>query len=242
MTVPKHICLIIDYNAGLSVPSTGTWPRYVPVTSIASTSKNDSWPIFCRCQNTHAHALLCAHEQAQARPRSGRASDLGLAHGTSAARWPGGRWRKLLAGGQKDRQAFGVEGSSSARTLQAHEGRVSRLTFVWQADKQVHSLPVDKQWHCECLPPATLPSPPHFLRRCPIYTQSYCEAIFPAPNSLTLPMCWSRERLQQLQHEAIVDAALQQQVTAALSTVAQTAAAPAAPRRLAWLTVADLWV
>lgn len=99
------------------------------------------------------------------------------------------------------------------------------LTFVGQADKQGHSLPVDKQWHCRSSLPAAFPSPPHFLRRCPIDTQSYCEAIFPAPNSLTLPMCWSRERLQQLQHEAIVDAAMQQQVTADPDAVAQTVTA-----------------
>ncbi|KAG1664648.1 hypothetical protein FOA52_011785 [Chlamydomonas sp. UWO 241] len=43
------------------------------------------------------------------------------------------------------------------------------------------------------------------------FWQGYCQAILPAPETLTLPMCWSRERLDQLQHADIVDAALRQQ-------------------------------
>ena len=53
--------------------------------------------------------------------------------------------------------------------------------------------------------PALPPSPPPSL-------QDYCQAILPAPDALTLPMCWTPARLASLQHDAISDAALQQQV------------------------------
>ena len=40
----------------------------------------------------------------------------------------------------------------------------------------------------------------------------YCQAILPVPEALTTPMCWSGARLDELQHTAIKEAALQQQV------------------------------
>ena len=42
--------------------------------------------------------------------------------------------------------------------------------------------------------------------------KGYCEAILPAPQSLTLPMCWSDDRLDELQHDSIKDGALLQKV------------------------------
>ena len=40
----------------------------------------------------------------------------------------------------------------------------------------------------------------------------YCQAILPAPEALTMPMCWSVPRLDNLQHADIKEAALKQQV------------------------------
>jgi hypothetical protein len=44
------------------------------------------------------------------------------------------------------------------------------------------------------------------------FWELYADHLLPQPEDLTLPMCWTGELLQQLQHDAIIDAAQQQQV------------------------------
>jgi hypothetical protein len=56
-----------------------------------------------------------------------------------------------------------------------------------------------------------------------VLLQEYTEKLLPKPEELTLPLCWSEERLQQLQHPDIVEGALAQQV--------RVAALPAMPVR-----------
>jgi hypothetical protein len=44
------------------------------------------------------------------------------------------------------------------------------------------------------------------------FWQRYADGLLPAPEALTLPLTWSCERLAQLQHAAIAEAAAAQQV------------------------------
>lgn len=44
------------------------------------------------------------------------------------------------------------------------------------------------------------------------FWELYADHLLPQPEALCLPMCWPPELLQELQHTAIIDAALQQQV------------------------------
>jgi hypothetical protein len=45
------------------------------------------------------------------------------------------------------------------------------------------------------------------------FWELYAEHLLPSPEEVTLPMAWSPELLQQLQHDAIVDGAQKQQVS-----------------------------
>lgn len=44
------------------------------------------------------------------------------------------------------------------------------------------------------------------------FWRGYTEALLPDPDRLAQPLCLTRERLQQLQHKALADGALEQQV------------------------------
>jgi hypothetical protein len=50
------------------------------------------------------------------------------------------------------------------------------------------------------------------VEHCLSLLQAYCQAILPAPETMSLPMCWTQERLGQLQHRDIEEPALRQQV------------------------------
>ncbi|GLC38819.1 hypothetical protein PLESTB_000712700 [Pleodorina starrii] len=64
------------------------------------------------------------------------------------------------------------------------------------------------------------------------FWQSYCDALLPAPEQLTLPMCWEAPRLAQLQHADIAAAAAAQQ--ARLSGLFPDLMEPLAPDVPSW--------
>lgn len=53
------------------------------------------------------------------------------------------------------------------------------------------------------------------------FWEVYTDQLLPQPEALALPMCWHTDLLQQLQHDAIIAAAQQQQVSSLLSQPCQ---------------------